>query len=57
MSANEAQMKSSKFVGKKFKKAIDVLSDYERKCYSKKTVAKRAEVTVKYQYRVREGFK
>ncbi|KAH9983504.1 hypothetical protein BJV77DRAFT_299437 [Russula vinacea] len=30
MSANEAQMKSSKFIGKKFKKAIDVLSDYER---------------------------
>lgn len=55
ISANEVQMKTSKSVGKIFKKAVNMLSDYEWKCYSKKTVAKRAEASVKYQNRVREG--
>jgi hypothetical protein len=44
------------FIDRKFKKAIDVLSDYEWKCYSKKTVAKRmAEAEVKNKFHVREG--
>ena len=53
MSANEAQMNSSEFVDKKFEKAIDVLSEYERRCYSKKTVADRAQAGVRsYQNQV-----
>ena len=42
-------------VNEKFEKATDVLSDYERKCYSKKTVAKRMAAQVKEKLHVREG--
>jgi hypothetical protein len=59
MSAAEAQMKTSNFVDEMINVVIDVLSEYERKCHSKKTVAKRmiimAEAGRKYRFRVREG--
>ena len=62
MCANEAQMKPSEsnFVEEKFKKAIDALSDYEKKFHSEKTIAKRiaeAELNkeLKEKYRVRDG--
>jgi hypothetical protein len=38
-SAAEAQNKTSRKTNKKFKKAIDALRDYEKKCHSKETVA------------------
>jgi hypothetical protein len=40
-SATEAQKKASKEVDKKFKKAIDALTDYEKGCHSSETVAKK----------------
>ena len=68
-SAAQAQKDTSIEANEKFKKAIDILEDYEMKSYFKKTVAKRiaeAEVQdksslmilkkLKDKLRVREGF-
>ena len=43
------------FVNKKFEKAIDVLSEYERKCYSNETVTERMAARVEETWPVREG--
>ena len=67
-SATEAERKTSKDADESFKRAIDALSDYEKKCYSKETVSKRmaaaeandkSSLTIlnklKEKLRVREG--
>jgi hypothetical protein len=69
-SATRAQKKPFKEADDKFNNAIDSLTDYEKKCYSKATVAERmAEAETKdkssstilnklrQKLRVREGFK
>lgn len=69
-SATEAERKTSKDADESFKRAIDALSDYEKKCFSKETVSKRMAAAeakdkssstvlnkLKEKLRVREGFK
>jgi hypothetical protein len=49
-SATQAQKKTSKEADKKFKKAVDALSDYEKRCHFKETLAESmAAAVAKYK--------